>query len=466
MVNSEQDPVLDALLVALEAEDGPELRVAVGRHLLEAGKPADALSHLQVALTQRPADPAVLEAAASAAERAGQPEVAAGYRTVLAALSGTATPDEPQQTATPPPGAETPAPQAPSAPPSQPPQAPRPQVRPAPKDGTPAESGAPAEQTPVPLENRIGGVGDRDGDDDQYDSFLREVIAEEQRNRITLADVGGMAAIKADLDRRFFLPIRNPEIQKAYGKPINGGLLLYGPPGCGKTFLARAIAGELDAKFIPVTLHDTLDMWMGQSERNLHKIFSQARNETPVVLFLDEVDAIGQKRSRAANASMRGVVAQLLNELDGAVERNDGIFVIAATNAPWDVDPALRRPGRFDRTVLVLPPDLEARASILAYHLRDRPTTDLDLAKVASKTANLTGADLKLVCDTAVERAMERAVKSGRIEAVDQKGLEKAAKSVKPSVGPWLETARNFVAFSNTDGLYDELEQYLSSQRR
>ena len=163
---------------------------------------------------------------------------------------------------------------------------------------------------------------------------------------------------------------------------------------------------------------------------------------------------------------MRGVVAQLLNELDGAVDRNDGVFVVAATNAPWDVDPALERPGRFDRTVLVLPPDDQARAAILAYHLRDRPTTELNLARVAAKTANLTGADLKLICDTAVEMAMERAAKTGRVEPIDQKRLEHAAKSVRASVGPWLDTARNFVTFSNTDGEYDELERYISSQRR
>ena len=184
------------------------------------------------------------------------------------------------------------------------------------------------------------------------------------------------------------------------------------------------------------------------------------------MLFLDEVDAIGQKRSRMNSSTMRSIVAQLLSELDGAIDRNDGVFVIGATNAPWDVDPALRRPGRFDRTVLVLPPDEEARASILALHLRDCPTGELDLAKVAKKTRDLSGADLKLICDTAVEFAMERSVKSGRVEPIDQKLLDKAAKSVKPSVGPWLDTARNYVTFANADGGYDELELYLNSQKR
>jgi AAA+ superfamily predicted ATPase len=422
MVN-EPDPVLDALLAALEANDHPDLRLAAGRHLAERGRHREALVHLQAVLAVRPADLGALALAAPTALAAGEAEVAAGYDRLLAAL-----------------GPAAPAPPAP-----EPEQVP---VR---------------EPAPEPEPKR---APSSDGDDDQFDSFLREVLAEDRGSRVGLDDVGGMTSVKAELERRFFLPIRNPEIQRAYGMPVAGGLLLYGPPGCGKTFLARAIAGELDARFVPVTLHDTLDMWLGKSEQKLHAIFDEARSVTPTVLFLDEVDAIGQKRSRAANSSMRSVVAQLLNELDGAVDRNDGVFVIAATNAPWDVDPALRRPGRFDRTVLVLPPDQEARAAILAVHLRHRPTAGLDLARIAAKTQGLSGADLKLICDTAVELAMERAVRSGRVEPVDQKLLEKAAKSVGPSVGPWLDTARNFVTFSNHDGTYDELELYLSSQRR
>ncbi len=435
--NRDDDPVLAALVAALEANDHPDLRIAVARHLLTADRPAEALGHAQQALATRPADLDALGVAVEAAESGGQTEAAAGYRQLLTGLGGQAKPADLPFSST----------------------------------GSPSRSGEDAapdpadEPRPEPL--RTGAPdGGADSDDDDFDTFLREVLAEDRAARIELGDVGGMSQVKAELERRFFLPIRNPEIQKAYGKPLNGGLLLYGPPGCGKTFLARAIAGELDANFLPLTLHEVLDMWMGQSERNLHAIFQAARETTPTVLFLDEVDAIGQKRSRSAGPHMRVVVAQLLNELDGAVDRNDGVFVIGATNAPWDVDPALRRPGRFDRTILVLPPDEQARISILAYHLRERPTENLDLAKVAAKTTGLTGADLMLICETAVEYAMERAVKSGQVAPIDQKLLEKAAKSVKPSVGPWLDTARNYVTFANEDGEYDELERYIKSQKR
>jgi SpoVK/Ycf46/Vps4 family AAA+-type ATPase len=425
---TDPDPVLDALLAALATNDHPDLRLAVGRHLADRRRPGEALVHLQAVLAARPADVEALSLASAAAEAAAQPDLASAYRQLLAALGSQ--PGDSGQDGRPP------------SPPT--------------RDLDRAAVSRPASEP----------AARGTGDGDEFDSFLREVLAEDRSSRVRLSDVGGMAAVKAELERRFFLPIRNPEIQRAYGKPVSGGLLLYGPPGCGKTFLARAIAGELDARFVPVTLHDTLDMWLGNSEQNLHAIFVEARSSTPTLLFLDEVDAIGQKRSRAGSSAMRSVVAQLLNELDGAVDRNDGVFVVAATNAPWDVDPALRRPGRFDRTVLVLPPDEEARAAILDVHLRDRPTVGLDLGAIARKTRNLSGADLKLICDTAVELAMERAVHSGRVEPIGQKLLERAAKSVKPSVGPWLDTARNFVTFANQDGAYDELELYLSSQRR
>ena len=438
-VMTDPDPVLDALLAALAADEHPDLRSAIGRHLAAKGRHTEALDHLRVALAADPADVDLLRLAEEAAAASGEEQAAAGYRRLLEVLDPAPRPADQSVSST-----VTPPPEAGEAPPvsdrDQPNREPPEQW---------ADDRVPAGRS-----------------DDDFDSFLREVLAEDRAERIRLRDVGGMHQVKAELDRRFFLPIRNPEIQKAFGKPVSGGLLLYGPPGCGKTFLARAIAGELDARFVPVTLHDTLDMWLGNSEQNLHAIFTEARSETPTVLFLDEVDAIGQKRSRANSSSMRSIVAQLLSELDGAVDRNDGVFVIGATNAPWDVDPALRRPGRFDRTVLVLPPDEEARAAILELHLRDRPAAGLDLAKVARKTQNLSGADLKLICDTAVELAMERSVKSGRVEPIDQKLLDKAAKSVKPSVGPWLDTARNYVTFANTDGGYDELELYLSSQRR
>ncbi len=190
---------------------------------------------------------------------------------------------------------------------------------------------------------------------------------------LTLADVAGLDEVKKRLEAAFLAPMRNPELRKLYGKSLRGGLLLYGPPGCGKTFIARAVAGELGARFITVSFADLIDMFVGRSERNIHELFEVARRNSPCVVFLDEVDAIGQKRSQLRNTPMRSAVNQLLLELDDVASDNTGVFLLAATNHPWDVDCALRRPGRFDRTLLVLPPDGPAREGVFRYHLRDRP---------------------------------------------------------------------------------------------
>ncbi|HEY7069683.1 MAG TPA: AAA family ATPase [Acidimicrobiales bacterium] len=288
-------------------------------------------------------------------------------------------------------------------------------------------------------------------------------IGELTRPGARLADVGGMDDVKRRLELSFLAPLRHPDIGAQFGKSLRGGLLLWGPPGCGKTFIARALAGELGANFYEVGLTDVLDMWIGNSERNLRGIFDAARRNRPCVLFFDEIDAIGQKRAalRAGGAAMRGVVNQLLAELDGASTDNEGVFVLGATNHPWDVDPALLRPGRFDRMLLVLPPDPPAREAILRLHLAGKPTEKLDLRGVVRSTDGYSGADLALICDQATERAMEASLQTGVTHPVTQADLAGAAKQVRPSVGAWLDTARNFALYANEGGTYDDLLPYL-----
>jgi len=286
-----------------------------------------------------------------------------------------------------------------------------------------------------------------------------------ERSTITLADVGGMQEVKKRLEVSFLGPLRNPKLRTLFGKSLRGGLLLYGPPGCGKTFLARAVAGEMGAAFISLSITDVLNMWVGSSERNLHDLFQSARGHAPCVLFLDEIDALGHKRSQLNSSSMRTVVNQLLTELDGVDGNNDGVFVLAATNAPWDIDSALRRPGRLDRTLLVLPPDRAARAAILEYHLRDRPVAGIDLGKVADATEHYSGADLAHVCETAAEFAMRDSIASGDIRMISQADMLAAAREVRPSTDAWFGTARNVAMFANESGEYDELAAYLKKRK-
>lgn len=290
-------------------------------------------------------------------------------------------------------------------------------------------------------------------------------IDEPERSTIRLDDVGGMAEVKARLEAAILAPLRNPELVKLYGKSLKGGLLLYGPPGCGKTFIARAVAGEMGAHFVAVSLADVLDMYIGQSERNLHEVFATARANAPCVVFLDEIDALGLKRSQMRHSAARGTVNQLLTEMDGMTPGNDGVYVLGATNHPWDVDVALRRPGRFDRMVAVLPPDLPARVAIFRFHLVDRPIANIDLARLAEMTDGYSGADIAYVCESAAERALLDSARTGSTRMIDMVDLEHAARDVRPSIGPWLDTARNVAQFANENGAYDDLLDYLRRRR-
>jgi SpoVK/Ycf46/Vps4 family AAA+-type ATPase len=282
---------------------------------------------------------------------------------------------------------------------------------------------------------------------------------------LRLSDVGGMAEVKARLEASVLAPLRNSELARLYGKSLRGGLLLYGPPGCGKTFIARAVAGEMGARFLAVSLADVLDMYVGQSERNIRELFEVARRSAPCVIFFDEVDALGQKRSQQRHSGARGSVNQLLSEMDGLNSGNDGVFVLGATNHPWDVDVALRRPGRFDRMLLVLPPDEPAREAILKYHLRDRPIANIDASKLARRTDGLSGADLAYLCELAAERALLDSARTGNVRMIEMADLEAALLEVRPSIGPWLDTARNVAQFANADGTYDDLLAYLRARR-
>jgi len=286
-----------------------------------------------------------------------------------------------------------------------------------------------------------------------------------ERPQTTFEEVGGMEKVKEEVRMKILHPLKHPEIYKAYGKKIGGGILLYGPPGCGKTHLARATAGEVGSNFIAVGISDILDMYIGQSERNLHAIFQKARNLKPCVLFFDEVDALGASRSDMRQSAGRNVINQFLAELDGVEYDNDGVLVLAATNAPWHLDPAFRRPGRFDRIIFVPPPDAEAREAILQIKLRNKPTEELNYKRLLKKTDGFSGADLEAVIDLAVEGKLEEAIRSGEPKPLKTNDLEKAIKQHKATTKEWFSTAKNYALFANEAGIYDEILDYLNIKK-
>jgi transitional endoplasmic reticulum ATPase len=286
--------------------------------------------------------------------------------------------------------------------------------------------------------------------------------SELKRPGINFKDVGGMESIKEEIRLKIIYPLTQSNIYKAYGKKPGGGILMYGPPGTGKTHLARATAGEIRAGFITVGLNDILDMWLGNSERNLHEVFDQARRNTPCVVFFDEVDALAAKRNGVSPANER-IINQFLMELDGIQHSNEGILFLAATNAPWHLDSAFRRPGRFDRMIFIPPPDESARCEILRLHCKGKPVADIDYSGIVHQAKGFSGADLAAVVDIAVESKLKEAMLTGIPQPLTTMDLVSAISHVKCSTTEWLSTARNYALHSNADGSYDHVINYLNS---
>lgn len=291
---------------------------------------------------------------------------------------------------------------------------------------------------------------------------LKEPDATE-RPKITFNDIGGMEDVIERIRMNIIYPFKNPEIFRKFNKKPGGGILMYGPPGCGKTHIARATAGECGAVFIPIAITDILSKWLGESERHLHEFFETARRRAPAVIFIDEIDAIGVSRSDAA-ASMAPIVNVLLTEMDGISASNDNLMVLAATNVPWRVDSALRRPGRFDRVLFVPPPDVSARKAIFNICLRDLPAEPVDVEKLARAADRFSGADIRAAVQHASEKAIMEEMRTGRSGKLTQRLLADAIKETRASTSEWLETAKSYATYANRTGLYDDLVAFFEKQ--
>ncbi|WP_408009850.1 ATP-binding protein [Pseudalkalibacillus sp. A8] len=298
----------------------------------------------------------------------------------------------------------------------------------------------------------------------QFDKS-KNTLVETSQPQETFGDVGGLEAVKKKIRMNFILPLKNPEFFEAYGKEAGGSLLLYGPPGCGKTFLAKAIAGEIDANFLHLELQGILSMYVGESEHNLHDVFEKAREQKPCVLFIDELDALGGSRHNMRQHHERMLVNQLLLELDGLQSHNDQVYLIGATNTPWYLDPALRRPGRFNSLIFIPPPAEQERKEILHLKTKQKPQESLDFHKFAKKTQHFSGADLEQLINDAIEGALNRSMETGELQPMTNGDLSSALKNRKPTTLEWFSTAKNYATFSDVNKDYQHVLEYIKENR-
>ncbi len=246
---------------------------------------------------------------------------------------------------------------------------------------------------------------------DMQPSTMREVLIE--KPNVKWEDIGALESAKQELKEAVEWPLKFGKVFEHMNARPPKGILLYGPPGTGKTMLAKAVATESEANFIAVKGPEFLNKWVGESEKAVRETFRKARQASPCVIFMDEIDSIAPERGTGGDSNVtERVISQMLTEMDGLESLND-VVVIAATNRPDIMDPALLRPGRFDKSIYIGPPDKESRKSIFGIHTKDRPLADdVDLDALAEKTEGCTGADISAICNEAVMNAVRHLVSS------------------------------------------------------
>ncbi|WFO75703.1 CDC48 family AAA ATPase [Desulfurococcaceae archaeon MEX13E-LK6-19] len=303
---------------------------------------------------------------------------------------------------------------------------------------------------------------------------VREEVIERQRRipKVTWEDIGDLEEAKQKIREIVELPLKHPELFKHLGIEPPKGILLHGPPGTGKTLLAKALANEIGAYFIAINGPEIMSKFYGESEQRLREIFREAEENAPAIIFIDEIDSIAPRREEVTGEVEKRVVAQLLTLMDGLKERGK-VIVIGATNRPEAVDPALRRPGRFDREIEIPPPDKRARREILAVHTRNMPLADdVDLDRIAEMTHGYTGADLAALVKEAAMAALRRFVSEGKIDLsqpipaeklkdlkVQMKDFIEAMKHVQPTLIREIYVEVPEVRWSDVGGLEDVKQQ-------
>ncbi len=281
-----------------------------------------------------------------------------------------------------------------------------------------------------------------------------------EKPSVNFSDVVGLEVAKRELRRHIVLPLSNPELAKEYGIEAGGGIILYGPPGCGKTFIVKALAGESNANMINLKISDVLRSLLGHSEMRIRRAFEEARAKAPAIIFMDEFDLLGAARADYEFHGYRSITNTLLEELDGLSSSNKNVLVLAATNAPWLIDPAFKRPGRFDKQIYVPPPDEKQRAELFRLYLKGRPLEDnINYDELASKSTMCTSADIAGICNSAMEDAYEIAATTGNKMKVGMEQLLNTIASWKRNLPEWYENAKEALNANNLKSLYPELAE-------
>ncbi|MFH0860557.1 MAG: AAA family ATPase [Candidatus Altiarchaeota archaeon] len=270
-----------------------------------------------------------------------------------------------------------------------------------------------------------------------------------KKPKMNFDNVAGLEKTKELIKESIVYPLLDLELAKKYGKRTGGGVLFYGPPGTGKTFIGKATAGECDAAFINVKISDIVDMYAGNTEKNMHNAFHTARDNKPCILFFDEVDGMGGKREGQQQSFERRAINQFLTEMDGVEYDNEGVLVIGSTNAPWAVDSALRRAGRFSKMIYFPQPDKKTRNELLRLYLKDRPVDPkLKISRLARMTEGFSGADVKELCDAAAAIPWKEALKTKKERLVTFKDFRKATsgdRAVMSSLPAWYSSVKKYL---------------------
>jgi len=258
-----------------------------------------------------------------------------------------------------------------------------------------------------------------------------------EKPKIRFDDVAGLDNVKEDIRLKMVYPFEHPELAERFGIRGGGGVLLFGPPGTGKTMLAKATAGEIDATFFVISPADVLSKWVGEAEQNIKKLFDAARNEKRSVIFIDEIESLVPSRRDEGSSVMQRVVPQLLSGMEGFDKKTTPVLFMGATNVPWYLDPAVLRPGRFDEKVYIPLPDLPARRKMLDIYLGKRPVDDaVDLDALAARLDGYSGADIKYICDRAATVPFLQSVATGQEGQITQPILDDVLADTPKSVGP------------------------------